>query len=87
MGQQNVLPSDRSSHTMRTMRYALWTTDYNGREQGPKLMETESRIFVGDRLPSGWVTSVRQGAWKDDAGCVYDGRIRVAVRPPGAHRS
>jgi hypothetical protein len=69
------------------MRNALWTIDYKGREQGPRLTETEGRIFVGDRLPSGWVTSVRQGVWTDDAGCVYDGRIRVEVKPPGAHRS
>ena len=69
------------------MRYALWTTDHNGHEIGPKLIETEKRVFVGDRLPSGWVTSVRQGAWTDDEGRTYDGRVRVAVSPPGAHRS
>jgi hypothetical protein len=69
------------------MRYALWTTDSNGREDGPKLVETEERLFVGDRLPSGWVTTVRQGEWKDEEGCRYNGRIRVAVKPPGAHRS
>jgi len=69
------------------MRYALWRTDYSGQEEGPKLIETPDRIFVGDRLPSGWVTSVRQGAWTDDQGRHYDGRVRVAVRPPGAHRS
>ena len=69
------------------MRYALWTTDYDGREQGPKLIETEGRLLVGDRLPAGWVTSVRQGAWTDDEGRAYDGRVRAAVKPPGAHRS
>ncbi len=72
---------------MRAMRYARWTTDLNGREDGPKLIETETRVLVGDRLPSGWVTSVRQAAWKDEEGRTYDGRIRVAVKPPGAHRS
>ena len=69
------------------MRYALWTTDYNGREQGPRHIETDGRLFVGDRLPSGWVTSVEQGAWTDDQGRFYDGRARAAVKPPGAHRT
>jgi hypothetical protein len=69
------------------MRYAVWTTDYNDRETGPRSIETEGRLFVGDRLPSRWVTNVTQGAWTDDIGDVYDGRARTAVKPPGAHRS
>jgi hypothetical protein len=69
------------------MRYALWRSDYNGQEDGPRLIETNGRLFVGDRLPAGWVTSVKQGVWTDEQGQVYDGRVRVAVKPPGAHRS
>ncbi len=72
---------------MRAMRYALWTTDLNGREDGPKLIETETRVLVGARLPSGWATSIRQAAWKDEGAPPYDGRIGVAAKPPGAHRS
>jgi hypothetical protein len=69
------------------MRYALWTTDHNGHEQGPRLIETDGRLFVGDRLPSGWVTNVEHGVWTDDKDRSYDGRVRVAVKPTGAHRS
>jgi hypothetical protein len=84
----NSEPRSRSGHHP-TMRYAVWRSCYDGKPEAesPQLLETAGRLFVGGRLPSGWVTEVVQEKWTDDQGHVYDGRVRVAVKRPGSHRS
>lgn len=63
------------------MRYAAWRTDSSGDEdtEASRLLETAGRLFVGDRVPGGWVTDVVQELWTDERGQEY-GRARTGVR-------
>ena len=70
------------------MRYAVWSRGPTVDDpDSPKLVTTNGRLFVGDRLASGWVTEVVQGVWTDDQGDIYDGRARISGKKPRAHRS